>query len=66
MGMMMVNGPGQKAFISFCAASGTEDTISGSMERLLMWTISGLSAGRPFAAKMAFAASALVASAPSP
>ena len=63
---IMVRGPGQKAERSFFARSGTWRTTPGSWERSLMWTMSGLSAGRPFAAKTERAALGFVASAARP
>lgn len=49
LGKMMVRGPGQKAAASFWALSGTSLTRGASWENRLMWTISGLSEGRPLA-----------------
>ena len=48
-GKIMVNGPGQKASISFCAAAGISRTMGRNS---LIWEIcriKGLSEGRPFA-----------------
>ena len=48
--MMIVSGPGQKASASFFAAAGISVTSGGSSSIALMWTISGLSEGRPLTA----------------
>ena len=48
--MMIVSGPGQKASASFFAAAGISATSGGSSSIALMWTISGLSEGRPLTA----------------
>ena len=64
-GMISVSGPGQKASISGRAASGTwHRPLSWLLSQ--MCTISGLSAGRPLAAKMPGTAWALRALAPRP
>ena len=60
-----VSGPGQKRSMRRSAVSVGSHSAS-SWERSQMCTISGLSAGRPFAAKMARTASAFRASAPRP
>ena len=65
-GRISVIGPGQNASISRHAASGTSVTSAPSWSKEAMCTISGLSAGRPFASKMRCTACALSASAPSP
>ena len=49
LGRMMVSGPGQKAAANFLALSGTSCTRGGRWAGLLMWTIRGLSEGRPLA-----------------
>ena len=49
-GKIMVSGPGQKAAASRRALSGMFRTSGSISSTRAMWTISGLSLGRPFAA----------------
>ena len=66
-GKMSVMGPGQYAFMSRRAAAGISPLMSGGISSTReTWTISGLSPGRPFAAKIVLTASAFRAFAPSP
>ena len=65
-GMMMVSGPGQKAAASSCARSGKSPTSPGSILTSSMWTMRGLSWGRPLAANIFFTALPLRASAAMP
>ena len=66
-GKISVIGPGQQAAIrAFAAGEGSEAISGGSWSGALMCTISGLSPGRPFAAKMRPTASASSAFAPRP
>lgn len=68
-GRMRVSGPGQKARANWSAmgdsGSGVRSYLARS-DRAAICTMSGLSAGRRLAEKMADTASALVASAPRP
>ena len=63
---MSVRGPGQKRRMSASAAAGTLFTTLRSIFRSLTWTMTGLSAGRPFAAKIFATAFASSAFAPRP
>ena len=49
LGRIMVRGPGQNTAASRFAASGTSRTRGASWDTWLMWTIRGLSEGRPLA-----------------
>ena len=51
-GSTMVRGPGQKAAASLRALSGMAGTRSSIMSMVSMWTMRGLSWGRPLAAKI--------------
>ena len=66
LGRISVIGPGQNASISSFAPSGISRTSGAISSRLATCTISGLSAGRSFAAKMLRTAASLSASAPRP
>ena len=55
-GITMVRGPGQKASARILAFSGMAVTSSGRAESSAMWTIMGLSLGRPLAAYTALTA----------
>ena len=65
-GTISVSGPGQNASASARAPAGTERAQCPRSATLPMCTITGWSAGRPLAAKIARTAAALPASAPSP
>ena len=47
---IIVSGPGQKCAAISSTISGTDSTIAPRSSSLAIWTISGLSDGRPFAA----------------
>ena len=66
LGRISVIGPGQNASMSFFAACGTARTSGGISSTEATCTISGLSAGRPFASKIRSAACASSALPPSP
>ena len=61
-GRTIVIGPGQKASASLKASSGGFSTRPGSISIEAMWTISGLSWGRPLARKIFSTASGFRAS----
>ena len=65
-GKMRVSGPGQNASASFSAIGDTRVTRGYNCSRSPICTISGLSCGRPLAAKIAATASAFRASAARP
>lgn len=65
-GRIMVKGPGQNRSASFSASGGTVAATCSSACISAMCTISGLSAGLPFAAKICRTASGFLASAASP
>ena len=64
--MMMVRGPGQKAWASAFAPSGTPDTSPSSISSRSMWTMRGLSWGRPLASNIFLTAAPLKALAAMP
>ena len=65
--MISVRGPGQKASIKARACAPGPPAISGaSSAAAAMWTMSGLSPGRPLAAKIFSTAEASSAFAPNP
>ena len=66
-GKISVSGPGQKASIKARACAPGPPAISGaSSAAAAMWTMSGLSPGRPLAAKIFSTAEASSAFAPKP
>ena len=66
-GRIRVIGPGQYAWASFLAFSGSSPSISAGISSMQdTWTISGLSPGRPLASKMRRTASPHSALAPRP
>ena len=58
-GSTIVSGPGQKAFAQLRASAGISEATSEISARLLMCTMSGLSAGRSFARNIFATASSL-------
>ena len=66
LGNIMVRGPGQNALARRLALSGTSQTSCASSSMAAIWTISGLSCGRPFAANILATADSSKAFAASP
>ena len=63
---MSVSGPGQNAAASARAPAGIVRAHRAMASASAKWTITGWSAGRPFAAKIRRTASGFAASAPRP